>query len=448
MDATGLRGQLRYSLQVLVKSGSNVVIDASSVEKKQDKATSLVMFPIQGVFSNPKAVFLGFGVPNTYLVIPREESNPANPAWDKFAAFMLWRKPASVENTEGTAQAGVLFELCGLPDEALSRLRAAMAQYSDKRCPSCANINARVLDTAGFTSGGKRLTGVFRPSRLASRLWRRGLEYDGMPVDLRIIQTSDQEVTDHFVSVWTKEVTSLYRLVKKTFQHSSDEPEPLKFNLELDAASELAATDGKPIMVGISCPSFLGAHLGALLGQHPIFAALPNAPVGAPELAIPLKPFPGSLSTISKIKKYILFSRPVVWLIRRNLMARTDYYPDIPSSAIPSMLRTSPSPDQESAYKYNLVMTSDQVLITRLRTPSGRSRKRLDWLLSKHVLVSGYNRDVRFPGEVWRCVEDGKTVIYLTADSGTYKPGAERLLPAAQYFAEVFNVEVRAVSTR
>lgn len=287
MDDSGLRTGHRIGPQLLGRRGSRMVVDASHVPTKVDKGTGLVLFPIDGVFTDPRTVFLGFGKPNTYLVVPRAADDPKGVGWNKFAAFLFWRKPSFVADTKGRVQAGVLFEFRGLSAEAIA------------------------------------------------------------------------------------------------------------------------------------------------------------------SLSEPLRPFPGKLNRVTKLKKYVLFSKPMVYLIRSHIMAEVDYYDGQPARKVIDMLQPSESPDVETAFKYNLVLTGTQVFLTRLENRNGRDWQKINWILAKHVLISGYDPDVRFSGEVWRhSNEHGVTTLYLNGDSGTYKPDDARLEPAVQYAASTFGLPVEAVRTR
>ncbi len=64
--------------------------------------------------------------------------------------------------------------------------------------------------------------------------------------------------------------------------------------------------------------------------------------------------------------------------------------------------------------------------------------KLVDWLLSKHVLISGYDDDVRFAGEAWMEHQTDGIIIHLSNNSGTYKPNTEQLIKAAQFVSDAF----------
>ena len=83
--------------------------------------------------------------------------------------------------------------------------------------------------------------------------------------------------------------------------------------------------------------------------------------------------------------------------------------------------------------KYNIVIEGGRISVAKLF--HGLGWKRVDDLLSKHILLSGYSKDVRFAGEIWKG-EDG--VIYLSNNSGTYQPSEPELERAVAYLAAVF----------
>jgi hypothetical protein len=99
--------------------------------------------------------------------------------------------------------------------------------------------------------------------------------------------------------------------------------------------------------------------------------------------------------------------------------------------------------ERETAYVYNYVVTGDEMRLKRLEGASERERKTIQWLLAKHVLISGYSKDVRLAGEIWSYLrDDGTQVLVVNANSGTYKPTPERLHAAAEVVSNMFGVEV------
>jgi len=442
VDTTGLGKGSRIAPAVLGHRGSQMVVDASGfIAPAIDERTQLSFCLVSNVFE-PTAVFLGFGTPNVFLMVPEVDGS----GWQKFTAFMFYRQTSYVARKMERMQVGIYFELRNLPDEAVQALRREMEAQKGHRNASCANANARVLSAAGFTSSGRSIAQMYRPSHLAAWLWEHGLEYNGRPIDIRIVQAG-HEVGDHFVGVWTKEVTSLYRTMKKKwFGHGHTEGSAPQFESTPRIGMSTERWDessGDTIEVGISRPSWVGVWLSFLLGQRPIFSLELDAPIEQ-QLDTSLKRFPGKLNWVTKLKKYVLFSGPVVRLMRRQLVKSVDTH-TVPRRAVVEMLRRSPGAERKNAFVYNIVLTSTGVHMARLENKNGRDRRIVNWILAKHLVVGGYDADVRFAGEAWCLEENGDIVVMLSRDSGTYKPNSQQLIAAAHLISELLEVEVRIV---
>jgi hypothetical protein len=400
---------------------------------------------VQGVFRDPNAVFIGFGTPNVFTMLPKRDGDTG---WNKFTAFMFWRQRSYVASITDRMQVGVYYELRGLSSEALDAIRREMYAQQGKRTISCANANARVLHAAGFRLGnGRSLKHVVRPSRLAALIWEYGLSFRGESLEIRVIEAG-REVGDHFVAVWLKELTSLCRTIKKKFvRHSPTDQVAPTFEVQRSESIVLDRwkNTGEHTTIGISRPSRFGVWLGFILGQRPIFEAQLTKPLDIPALATPLKPYQGKLSFSTKLKKNGPFSPFSVMWMRSHIAKSFDQYPNIPRHAVAEMLRRSEGKDREDAFVYNLVVTGTSVRIARLENRNGRDRKLVNWVLSKHLMISGYDPDTRFAGELWCYEENGELTIFLTRDSGSYKPEAERLEPLAAYLSEFFSIPVRVV---
>ena len=169
----------RIAPDVLGHRGSNWPTQVPVIEKNDDRS-GLLFCSVDSVFRNPNSVFIGFGIPNVFTMVP-----DGGGKWDKYTAFMFYRQRSYVAYDMERMQVGVYFELRNLEPEAIAAIRREMENQKDHRTPSCANANARVLAAAGFTSGGKSLQYVYRPSRLSALIWEDGLEYKGKKVSIR-----------------------------------------------------------------------------------------------------------------------------------------------------------------------------------------------------------------------------------------------------------------------
>ena len=422
--------------------GARWVVDASHVQTNVDKKSGLRLFPIAEVYTNTNSVFLGFGVPNVYLTVP----NDSDEGWLKFAAFMFWRSRSFVANTKGRVQAGVLIELRGLPAEARSALRTQMSAHEGKRSASCANLNARVLGAAGFTSGGASLRRFVRPSRLARRIWQYGLEWNHQSVDIRVVRTGGS-IVEHFTSVWRREATSMCRSVKKKFLRSKGaDPAPVFEPRVLGAADDHWQESEHMVEVGISRPSWIGARLSNIFGEKSIFVARPSLPMDDPELINQLPAYPGKLDLMTKIKRYFLFSKPVIWMMRRHLSRDTDFLGVAPARAAVDMLREGKNGER---FIYNLVAVRnndgmEEIRLTRLENQSGQDNRFINWIMAKHVLIAGYHPNVPYACEVWVERDENQMLrIGMNRNSGTYQPTEPRMLAFADYVHRLFGVDVQ-----
>ncbi|CAF0967842.1 unnamed protein product [Rotaria sordida] len=82
---------------------------------------------------------------------------------------------------------------------------------------------------------------------------------------------------------------------------------------------------------------------------------------------------------------------------------------------------------------YNIVITGD-FLIDMRNSPD---LKFVDWILSKHALISGYDDDVRFAGEAWMEHQEDGLVLHLSNNSDTYRPTNEQFEAAGKYVSAV-----------
>jgi hypothetical protein len=396
------------------------------------------------VFTGTTNPVIVFGVPNVSLLVP----NGPRTTWQRFAAYMFWRRGAEVLDTKGRVQAGVFFELVNLPDEAVDALVAAAQSLVGTRKASCAHSVALALHRAGFTAGGRPLRWIYRPSHLASVLWQNGLKYRGQTVEVRIVQTR-MSVADHFKSVWMRERESFSRLMQHCFGSGTHGRAPV-FDPTAESVemSDGLWTDGSPLVrIGVGVPSHVGVNLSYVFGEQPVFVAALSPGLDRSRLGAPLKPFPGKLDRATRLKKYVLFSWPVIWFIRKNLVARVEWLPETTTHSVAAMLRRSSGPERQAAFVYNFVLTGTELWLKRLQNDNGQDQKIINWMLAKHVLLAGYGRDVLLAGELWVCDGDGGLpVVYFSGDSGTYKPDARRTAAAAAMLSQMFQVRVVVVS--
>ncbi|CAF4231475.1 unnamed protein product [Rotaria sp. Silwood2] len=80
-------------------------------------------------------------------------------------------------------------------------------------------------------------------------------------------------------------------------------------------------------------------------------------------------------------------------------------------------------------HPYNIVITGD-FFIGMQNSPG---LKFIDWILSKHIPISSYDRDVPFAGEAWMEHQEDGLVLHLSSNSGTYQLTDEQLGITGKY---------------
>jgi hypothetical protein len=440
----GLTEGAKIAPETLFSSSPQLVVDASHVNAVNHDGVSVV--PVAEIFSNPNAAFLGFGTPNVFLSLPRAKTEQTEGGWDKLAAFMYWRQRAYVTDTKGRVQGGVLMELRNLPPEALENLRDAMALVVGKRTASCANATGRVLTIAGFTCNGRALKHKLRPMTLAKAIWDGGLEYHGNPIEMRVIRTSAETVSDHFVAVLRKESTSMFRVAKKFVKTSKKTGKvPVVQPRLLEPATTRAAHEASHLELRVGRPTKLAAMLRVRWGGHPIFEAKLDSrivDVNGPDfsdLCTPLQAYPGKLDAVSKIKRYVLFSKPVIKTIRYQMAVEMDSLGRLPGPTMVDMFQVG---TDDKPFLYNVVITATSARMCRLENRTAKDMHKANWVLAKHVLLSGYDPDVRYAGEIWVHSTPGGRTLRINNNSGTYKPSLLQADAAARFLHQLTGVPV------
>ena len=455
LHADGLSDCCHPKIHRLGHRGSRLVYQAyqDEVQHTVDSSSGLALFPIEEVFLDRTSVLLGCGTPNAALSLYRDDG-PKGAGWYKFAAFMFWRQGAYIAPTRGRLQSGLYLELRHLLPEAREALWQAMSRHSGERGPSCARLNAEVLADAGFTLGnGASLRRTIRPSKYASLLWQYGIAYHGTLVDVRIVLTGDKGVGDHLKGAWLKEMSAPQRMIKKIFMRGHEGAMVPTFPEREMLALDASRWHGRVTTIGVNRPSRLGVNLTFLFGQQPIYVVTLDGLEQVAALREPLEPFPGTLDRVTKLKKHVLFSPLIIRLIRRSRHASMDYFHGVRAGAAVDMLTPSDGPDHDTAAIYNcVVMRNDdgsaEARITSLKNQDMASKqsriiKMVNWVLAKHVLISGYDPQTIYACEVW-CYKrhDGRVVLCLNNNSGTYRPDVDRLRAIAAYLETYLDVPV------
>jgi dolichol kinase len=190
-----------------------------------------------------------------------------------------------------------------------------------------------------------------------------------------------------------------------------------------------ASASSEGYAVQVSQPGKIGRLLRHIWPAHTLFRVGQDRIDVDSYLPATLNAFPQpNPSWLTRLKKNILFSPPVVAVIRWQLAHDFRRFEGRSDGELFDSLQTHSS---ESPNKYNIVIERGGFNVMKLNHGS----KIPDWILSKHVLMSGYSKDVRFAGELWKSA-DG--TIHLSDNSGTYRPSVAQLEQAAAYLKAVF----------
>jgi len=179
-----------------------------------------------------------------------------------------------------------------------------------------------------------------------------------------------------------------------------------------------------------------GSLMRLVWGPHAIFKIAQDRVDIDDYLTEPMPAFPQeNPSFFTKIKRDYLFNNGMVKRINKHLQKEITSFDKRAESDLFNFLKTDSA---QSNNKYNIVASDSGVMLSRvknsLENPKFR-HKMADWILSKHVLVSNYDKDVRFAGELWKD-EDG--VIWINNNSGTYQPNIEKLEAFQRYLHTIF----------
>lgn len=431
-----------------------LMVDASSVRKRQ--AGELKVFHIPHVLSGAEEVFIGFGKPNTYLVVPDGKDHSNAPAgkpkygYLKFAGKSLKRAPSVIEDTRLWVQAGAHVRLLGLPKESHAAIREAMKKHHGHKYWTCVNACLRVLEDAGFRfgAGGPRLSSVYFPYKLFKTLLKHGLYYGDTRVAFEYFRTSDDDLNTYMTEVIKSELMTFCRHADRAIEGKAEagstvwkairavrhapgklwakvrKPKPAIAKPSPVVAPPLP-DDGqyyKDIRVEMSTPSMLGLIFRMFWGQHVLFRITTDRVKVTDYIEDTLAPFPGKLSLFSRLKKWFLFNEFVVKYVLRHLAPRWEDLGTFDERTLLSMMRTH---SDDSPNKYNVVITSNHIIMARI---SGGS-KLADWILSKHVLLANWE-NVPWAGEGWKEVSAD---VDLDGNSGTFKPDDERTRKATRF---------------
>ena len=413
----------------------------------------------------PGVMAINFGSPNVATFVTEREKD-GSVQTVKVDAKSLKRADMTYHETNGKIQSGVFLIPTNLPDEALDRFKkAAEDMHNAKRSDiTCVNTNCRVLEKAGFSIEGVAMDEVVFPGTLMEHLLFRNVIYTDSKgnkhkVYFDILNTTEYKLEEYFEKVDTAVVGTRLRHRRR----SADTEEKMKARGV--AAKELIAEekkrlkeaeealvvdrreDSKRRKVTVSVPSCLGNAAAYYWGRHPVFEVDLSdkqdeirgvfdklvSEVGKEETP-KLKPFPQEHpSTVTRVKRDLFFSGPMIRFLRRHMMGRVDTL----YLHTQDFFKHLESAEGE---RFNYVLLDDKVVMARVHA-NGRKdeelpRKVSDWVLSKHALLAD-RKEIYCSGEMW--YDKTTKSFQMNDDSGTYLPTFERVQLVTQLANEIFD---------
>jgi hypothetical protein len=418
------------------------VLDASHLTKERKTQQEIKIFQLDQVLEK-NSVFLGFGKPNVFLGIPYKES------YVKFDAKSLKRKKSEITDTKGWAQSGLIFLFKNASNEMIEKLNISSKSFVGSKYWTCVNANCRVLNRAGITSGGKDLSEFYFPMPLARHIIKNGLEYNGEKIEISIIKTMPNYLESFGVSVVKSQLSTFYRHGKRYFKNLSKKYtiwnklnkikhflfDKFKTKEKCNIIEDVVTLFPENIKsttkfnMTISKPSRIGLYGRFIWGPHVFFEIKQDEDQINQLLPNKLKEYEAKKNSLfNSLKKNVLFSKPVINFIRNNLIHEKEIITNCTEKELYNMIRTD---TDNRPHKYNLVITNNTISVIKI----GIKYKAIDWILSKHVLLSGYSNEVRFAGEFWK-EEDG--CIYFNNNSGTYAPNKKTVDNAETLLQNIF----------
>lgn len=402
-----------------------------------------------------KPMFLGFGRPNVFLGLPPAD----NGAYKKVGAKSLKRGDTKIEETKNRVQSGLLLVFPELQRDAVDATIAAAEKHEGTRRWTCVNANCAILSDAGFTIGGQSLKNYYFPVPLLRDILRHGLEYQGQTVRVELVKTTPGYLESVGLSIDKSVWTTLCRHGERACQSLANKAQSVAWLAKIKQGAksflgvkilgneetrkvvpkqlvESTTTEIKVLEeerrrydLAVSEPSSFGSFLRLLWGPYSLFQVKVSKDLVNSLLPEPLNAYPDSKpSFVTRLKKDWLFNPTVIRMIRSQMFSHLRDFSGLSQTEIFGMLRTD-SPELPN--KYNFVITGDDIIVSKIDISGGAT----DWILSKHVLMAGWSKDVRFAGEVWKTA-DG--VIHINNNSGTYKPDAKEMVKVMELFQKIF----------
>ncbi len=401
-------------------------------------------------------VFLGFGMPNVYMARIVLDEN-GEPALKKFDVKSLHRAESTIVESNGTAQSGYFIVLKNMTEEAVKRVVVAVKERKGHTFPTCAQGNYEALRAAGFSIYAQDPSAhYYLPTSLFQSILANGILFDGAKVQFDIVKTTPHNLQTYMGMLSNAIIKTPYR------HHQKDNVTPeyieaakknavliAKENARLLKEHPASPPANRVFTLETSEPSTMGSFARKIWGAHTLYKisitgeGKPRVEDYLPKI---LKEFPkANPDCFTRLKRNWMFSKNSVSWINNNMASRFSDPRLIDESHILELLKPH---TKEHPNKFNLVLTDEHLILGKLSVHFGW----IDWVLSKHVLLSDYSDKVHFAGEISKVInENGEEILVLSNDSGSYQPSKEELAAALSYARELLphvKIEAEGLSSK
>lgn len=368
---------------------------------------------------------------------------------------------AQILKSDGADYSGLYLVPADLPTALKTDLHKAAEQMRSQPVRGSINTIGQILTQAGCTLNtddpSLKLTNYHSQTDLLTAIMQHGLSYQGTPIPARFINTTPEPLQqlkdkmDH--AAFTGPIKHLQALLQSpdTKKQRQAEASAIRGNTpktnQPDHKDKSLTEDfSNPIHISSAKTSPTGALLRRHVSPHVLFNIELNREQTAKQLPQRLKPFDQkNPDLITRLKKDVLFPPSVAKKVH-NLMAESFDTPRQISGADllsllthqgqPALTKTETKTDfSETAQnspepqRYNCVITDNKLVLGQVKAGC----EAIDDVLSKHVLLAEYG-EARFAGEIY--VKDD--TLYLTRNSGTYRPTETHLKNAVTLLSKQF----------
>jgi len=373
-------------------------------------------------------VVLWIWKPNVFLLIPDWKWNHL-----RYAAKSCWRAPSKLERTRWNIQSWIFMVLKWLTKDEINTLMQTAKTHEWEKNITCVKANAKVMSDFWITLWNwESIEDVKLPITIFDLINSQWLKINWKEIEIEIINTTKNTLEKQ---AWETR-KAVYFTLFRHFQRAINTKKKTKIKKEERKEKEkiIHIMENKPehkrdFQLKVSNISKLAVPLRIVWWTHTIFKLKQSRVNIDNYLDKQLTPYPDKKPSIfTKIKKTYLFNNKIVWFINKFMQNSETWFEWNSEADFYNMFETS---QKNEKIKYNIVASSNWIMVAKIKVKN----KIVDWILSKHVLISNYNNDVRF---AWEIHKDHMWIIRINNDSWTYKPNEEALKNFIKYARELF----------